>query len=410
MHSYAYNPAGAIVSQSSTGGLATLYARDAANAVTAIYHSNGTVNYVYDGFGRMTTNSNGGVSLNYAYDKRGLRTQMSSATAGVAAVDYTYDDALRLTKVRRIGETTGAVYAYDTGGRRTGLTLENGVVTNYSYDTNDRLTNLTTMKGATTLASFAYTLDAVGNRTGIAYADGSSSAYTFDNAYRLLGEERSGGSGSGASPGYKESYMYDAVGNRTKKTATGTAAYKADAQTVGLWHLNGNAKDDSGNGRDGVKDSGGAFVDDGRYGKGIKADGVSEAVTVPHAAALNLGANDWTIEASIKATALGGDIINKSATNTGYRLSLTTAGNLIVTLGTGTAEQTLTSTTTIAANTWASVAAERNGNTIKLYITEVPAKIIAFGATNLFSGKSLRAFSCLYSSGHIEVTAHERLR
>ena len=69
---------------------------------------------------------------------------------------------------RELAQTRGkfdVTIAYDNAGRRTALTLPNGVVTEYGYDIGSRLTRLTYSKGAATLGNLAYDYDAAGKVT-----------------------------------------------------------------------------------------------------------------------------------------------------------------------------------------------------------------------------------------------------
>jgi YD repeat-containing protein len=55
----------------------------------------------------------------------------------------------------------------DAAGRRTSVTLPNGVVIEYTYDAASRVTGLAYRKNTTTLGTLSYTYDAAGNRLGV---------------------------------------------------------------------------------------------------------------------------------------------------------------------------------------------------------------------------------------------------
>ena len=84
-------------------------------------------------------------------------------------------------------------FAYDALGRRTRLTLPNGVATEYSYDAASRLTELVYRNTTGVLGNLTYQYDAVGNRSHV----GGSFARTllpdpvasasYDAANRQLG-------------------------------------------------------------------------------------------------------------------------------------------------------------------------------------------------------------------------------
>src|SRR5206468_10593655 len=80
----------------------------------------------------------------------------------------------------------------DDAGRRSTLTLPNGMVTTYGYNDANELTSLTYALGQTTLGTFTYAYDAAGRRmqvggtwarTGLPHTVNSAS---YDEANRLL--------------------------------------------------------------------------------------------------------------------------------------------------------------------------------------------------------------------------------
>jgi YD repeat-containing protein len=85
--------------------------------------------------------------------------------AGQPAVAYTYDDADRLTQVSQGSTTVGLTY--DEAGRRSRLTLPNGITVDHGYDDASRLTALTYKLGQTTLGDLAYGYDPAGQRTRV---------------------------------------------------------------------------------------------------------------------------------------------------------------------------------------------------------------------------------------------------
>jgi YD repeat-containing protein len=65
--------------------------------------------------------------VSYAYDAAGRRSSMTVTRQ--TAVDYTYDNANRLTQITR--GTPTVTFAYDNANRRSTLTLPNGVEMSY---------------------------------------------------------------------------------------------------------------------------------------------------------------------------------------------------------------------------------------------------------------------------------------
>src|SRR5207249_9522010 len=70
----------------------------------------------------------------------------------------------RLTQITQGSSTVN--YTYDNAGRRTSLTLPNGVLVQYAYDAASRLTEITfKQNGTTLLGNLTYEYDKAGNRT-----------------------------------------------------------------------------------------------------------------------------------------------------------------------------------------------------------------------------------------------------
>src|SRR5439155_1416045 len=88
-----------------------------------------------------------------------------SGAARPSPTTYGYDANSRLTQILRGTQTVGL--DYDDAGRRTLLTLPNGVSTEYQYDTASRLTGLIYRNAAGTLGNLTYQYDPAGNRTGV---------------------------------------------------------------------------------------------------------------------------------------------------------------------------------------------------------------------------------------------------
>jgi len=187
------------------------------------------------------------IQSKYQYDAASRRTQMT--VAGQTAVNYSYDNADRLTGITQGSNSVGI--AYDNANRRTTLTLPNGIQLTYGFDNANELTGLTYKLGATTVGSLTYGYDNDGrivNRGGtfdvtnlpatlasasydannrltqwgaktLSYdADGNltgdgTNTYTWNTRNQLM-------SIAGGSTG---SFIYDAFGRRESKTIGGTA-------------------------------------------------------------------------------------------------------------------------------------------------------------------------------------------
>ncbi len=85
--------------------------------------------------------------------------------SGQPTINYTYDDANRLTQITQGTDTV--TIGYDDVNRRTSLTLPNGILVEYGYDQASRVTGITYKLAATTLGNLTYEYDKAGNRTKI---------------------------------------------------------------------------------------------------------------------------------------------------------------------------------------------------------------------------------------------------
>jgi YD repeat-containing protein len=80
-------------------------------------------------------------------------------------VNYTYDNADRLTQISQA--TSNTSFTYDNANRRVSLTLPNNVVVSYSYDHDSRLTGINYQFGSAALGNLSYSYDQLGRRTQV---------------------------------------------------------------------------------------------------------------------------------------------------------------------------------------------------------------------------------------------------
>lgn len=169
--------------------------------------------------------------------------------AGQPTINYTYDNANRLTQITQ--GTSIVTLAYDDAGRRTTLALPNGVITEYAYDAASQLTGLTYKKGTAVLGNLTYEYDAGGRRTRVGGSLARTglpqivSATSYDAAnrqtafgsqsltYDVDGNLTSDGINSYGwnarnqlvsitGPGLDATFQYDGFGKRISKTIHGT--------------------------------------------------------------------------------------------------------------------------------------------------------------------------------------------
>jgi RHS repeat-associated protein len=203
-----------------TGSQVTNYGYDSVGNLTSVFDSDSTITNVYDLANRLTSMTSSTPSMPpetvlYDFDLNGNRSSMTDPEGGVT--DYTYDSLNRLTSVTDPALRTTS-FDYDALGRRTLMRQANNVTTSYSYDAASQLTRLAHQLGATTINSFDYTYDKVGNKKTKLDRNGSYN-YTYDALDRLTQALNPLPSNP------MESYVYDAVGNRTNSNQNGLSIF-----------------------------------------------------------------------------------------------------------------------------------------------------------------------------------------
>lgn len=71
------------------------------------------------------------------------------------------------------------------------MTVAGQPIVNYNYDANSRLTNLVIASEAWQSLSFGFTYDALGRRTSLSLPNGITTTYNYDNGSNLLNLELS---------------------------------------------------------------------------------------------------------------------------------------------------------------------------------------------------------------------------
>ena len=210
INSYAYDAAGRLnkITYPDTNFVSFTY--DLAGRRTKVKDARGNdTNFSYDGAYRLTGQTDAAnQTTSYGYD---LMSNLTSTTDALSRVtNYDYDDFNRLVKITYPPATTGAMrlfetLTYDAAGNVTQRTDTAGRVTSYAYDPVNRVTSTTDAANKTT--SFQY--DALSRITAVTDALNQQYQFVFDALGRQTQMARAGVS---------MNYVYDAVGNRTRRT------------------------------------------------------------------------------------------------------------------------------------------------------------------------------------------------
>lgn len=196
--------------------------------------------FEYDTAGRITMESEDGITNNYTYNQFG-RTSLS-VNVGTNTVTQTsaYDSATgRLLRMGANGVT--ATYSYLTNADLvSGVVFSNStgavLTTAKTFEYASRLKSITnTLAGGSNVSSHVYLYDAVHRRTNATLADGSYWRYGYDDRSQLTSAKRYW-SGGGAVAGQQYEYSYDSIGNRTVTQSGGSQFGTSLRQTT--WTVN----------------------------------------------------------------------------------------------------------------------------------------------------------------------------
>lgn len=149
---------------------------ETASTTSSSYTTSRTVGYAYDTAGRLGTITDGSQSVAYAYHTdSSLISTVQNKTSGAAWFEERryYDTPGRLTGIRskRLGSSTADLttyaYDYDSLGRRTKSTFQDGSHWEYGYNDRSEVTSATRKNASgteVTPLSSNYTYDGIGNR------------------------------------------------------------------------------------------------------------------------------------------------------------------------------------------------------------------------------------------------------
>jgi RHS repeat-associated protein len=242
---YVYDAVGNVTSKIDRKNQTILYVYDALNRLSHKGYPDATgVDYVYDLVGKIKQVSDPTGTYGFSYDNMGRLIGTTTQYSFLPGITYTnaygYDAASNRTSftapdgstntyaydtLNRLNTLTNSLtgqfgFGYDALSRRTAFNRPNGVNTSYSYDSLSRLLNVLHKAGTVTLDGAGYTYDNAGNRTAKTnYLNNITEQYTYDPTYQLTQVTQ------GTTT--KESYSYDAVGNRLSSLGMAPYAYNS---------------------------------------------------------------------------------------------------------------------------------------------------------------------------------------
>ncbi|HBG08219.1 MAG: hypothetical protein A2075_13330 [Geobacteraceae bacterium GWC2_58_44] len=178
-----------------------------------------------------------------------------------------------------------------------------------------------------------------------------------------------------------------------------------DSDLVGLWHMDGDWGDSSGNGNSGTAINAASFDLAGKIGGGSGSfDGSSGYLSIADSASLEL-ASAATLEAWVKTddVSKSQQVISKFGTSGSfaYQLGLAPSGNLRLDISDNgtTTDQLVSTTSPISAGSWHHVAASFNAGALKLYVDGVQVAGKNSTITMLNAGNAALSIGANASSG-----------
>lgn len=216
----------------------TTFTYDIAGNVLSVGKQGQSLGYLYDGLGRLTSETSSLGVVSYQYDDYDRRTRMDYPGAGGFYVTYDYLTGGEISAIKEKGTTTLASYTYDNLGRRKTVTRGTSAnVTTYNYDAISRLTSLQTNLSGSSMdqtLSFSYTPSGqlAGQTNSNLVYDATITSFNLANIYNGLNQITSE-NGSGFThdtagnllTGQGESYAYDFANRLTSVAGKGTLTY-----------------------------------------------------------------------------------------------------------------------------------------------------------------------------------------
>lgn len=229
-----YDNRGNLVSVTDYSGVQTFFSYDASDRLSQMTVGSKSMTFTYNAASQIETVTDASGVTRYAYDT--VNRLASEQKPDGATLSYEYDAASRIKKLATPYGNTA--YTYDALGRLKTVTDKDGAVTNYEYDANGNLTQVAYSNGMTTVYTYnavnaligeritnnanalvreyVYTVGSAGERLNVQESGNRTVSYTYDALYRLTGESVTDNAVTTST-----TYAYDAVSNRTSKTAGG---------------------------------------------------------------------------------------------------------------------------------------------------------------------------------------------
>ena len=151
-----------------------------------------------------------------------------------------------------------------------------------------------------------------------------------------------------------------------------------------------------------------------RTGMNSLAFSDSNAIQYVDEAGFNFGADDFTIELSVKFNEVDpsvsnyAGVIGKRTDSSSFQWSIFTKGGFMHFLSSGTNAVSIDHTTALVSNTWYDVAVSKSGNNLRMFVNGVvteapcPSMVLSSVSTVLFMGRLSSGINSYYMNGNID--------
>ena len=223
---FQYDSAGRITSKISPDESHVDFVYDARGNLTSATDARGTTSLTFDTFSRLTRITYpDNRFLQMTYDSQGRRTQLIDQ--GGFTINYAYDGAGRLATLKDGGGTNLVTYEYNAEGLISKEAKGNGTFTSHDYDSGANLLHLINHAADGAIVSrFDFAYDGLGRRIGMTTLDGH-----WDYRYDAVGQLTHAvfQSTNLSIPNQDLTYVYDPAGNRIRTVVNGvTTQYQSN--------------------------------------------------------------------------------------------------------------------------------------------------------------------------------------
>lgn len=224
---YAYNPIGYLLSKNYPDKTQDVFTYDAIGQMLSAVNKDATVTFTYDAAGRLTRETLNGKNTSYSYDIAGGKRTLTYPSGIKVTENLNARDLI--TSILQDGKEVVKM-TYDESGRKSSMSYDNGITTDYSYNNNGWLSQIASNED---IINLAFTYDVIGNITKSANLidDSKTETYGYDAISQLTSFKRG--------TIVEITYQFDPLGNRLKVLENGVATNYTSNRINGYSSISG---------------------------------------------------------------------------------------------------------------------------------------------------------------------------